>query len=44
MLSKEAKIDIISDVIYNYLKGKYKDRIAKELAEQILKELNEYDE
>lgn len=44
MLSKEAKIDIISDVIYDYLKGKHKDRIAKQLAEQILKELNEYDE
>jgi hypothetical protein len=44
MLSRESKVDIISDIIYDYLKGKHKDRIAKELAEQILKELNEYDE
>ena len=44
MLSKEAKINIISDVIYDYLKGKNKDKVAKELAEQILQELGEYDE
>jgi hypothetical protein len=44
MLSKEAKVDIISDVIYDYLKGKHKDKIAKDLAEKILYELGEYDE
>jgi hypothetical protein len=44
MLSKESKVDIISDIIYDYIKGKHKDKIAKDLAEQILKELGEYDE
>jgi hypothetical protein len=41
MLSKEAKINIISDVIYDYLKGKHKDKIAKDLAEQIIDALDE---
>lgn len=44
MLSKESKIEIISDILYDHLKGKHKDKIAKDLAEQILKELGEYDE
>lgn len=43
MLSKESKIDIISEIIYDHIKGKHKDKIAKELAEQILKELKEYE-
>lgn len=44
MLSKESQIEIISDILHEHLKGKYKDKIAKELAEQILQELEEYNE
>jgi hypothetical protein len=40
MLSKESQIEIISEIIYEHLKGKHKDRIAKELAEQIIDALD----
>ena len=36
MLSRESKIDSIVEIIYDQLKGKHKDRLAKQLAEEIL--------
>ena len=36
MLSRESKIDSIVDIIHDQLKGKHKDKLAKELAEKIL--------
>lgn len=41
MLSKESKIDIISDIIYEHLKGKHKDKLSKKLAEEIIDALDE---
>lgn len=41
MLSKESKIDIIAEIIYDHLKGKHKDRLSKELAEEIIEALDE---
>lgn len=43
MLSHESKVNIIADVIYEHLKGKHKDKLSKELAEQILAELESYE-
>lgn len=43
MLSKESKIEIISEIIHEHLKGKHKDRLSKELALLIIEELDEYD-
>ena len=36
MLSHQSKIDIISEIIHQHLKGKHKDKLAKELSEKIL--------
>jgi hypothetical protein len=36
MLSHEALVQTISDVIYDHVKGKHKDRISKDLAEKII--------
>ena len=44
MLSKESKIEIISEIIHDHLKGKHKDKLSKELAYQILDSLSEYEE
>lgn len=41
MLSNEAKLQIISDIIYDHLKGKHKDKLSKELAEKILSEISD---
>jgi hypothetical protein len=43
MLSHESLVQTISDIIYDSLKGKNKDKLAKELAEQII-EVLELDE
>lgn len=40
MLSKESQIEIISEIIYDYIKGKHKDRLSKDLAEQIIDALD----
>lgn len=39
MLSHQAKVDIISDIIYEHLKGKHKDALSIKLAEAIVNEL-----
>ena len=44
MLSHESKVDIIIDIIYDALKAKHKDRIARELAEKIILEFEEYEQ
>jgi len=36
MLSRESKIDSIFEIIHDELKGKHKDRLARQLAEKIL--------
>ena len=36
MLSNESLVQVISDIIYDHLKGKHKDKLAKELAEEII--------
>jgi len=41
MLSHEAKLQIISDIIYDHLKGKHKDSLSKKLAEEILSEISD---
>jgi hypothetical protein len=41
MLSHEAKIQVIADIIHEHLKGKHKDRLSKELAEKILQEISD---
>ena len=43
MLSHEALVQTISDVIYDHVKGKHKDKISRDLAEQII-EILELDE
>lgn len=43
MLSKESKIEIISEIIHEHLKGKHKDKLSRELASLIIEELDEYD-
>lgn len=40
MLSHESLVQVISDIIYDHLKGKHKDKLAKELAEEIIYELD----
>jgi len=39
MLSHQAKVDIIAEIIYEHLKGKHKDALAIKLAEKIVNEL-----
>jgi len=39
MLSHEAKVDIIADIIYDHIKGKHKDSLSIKLAEEIVGEL-----
>lgn len=41
MLSHEAKLQIIADIIYDHLKGKHKDKLSMELAEDILREISD---
>lgn len=36
MLSHESLVETISDIIYEHIKGKHKDKIARELAEEII--------
>jgi len=40
MLSRESMVQTITDIIYESLKGKNKDKIAKDLAEQIIEALD----
>lgn len=44
MLSKQAKVDIIADIIYDHIKGKHKDALSIKLAEQIVNELAELED
>lgn len=41
MLSEQSKVDIISEIIYDHLKGKHKDKLSKDLAKQIVDALDE---
>jgi hypothetical protein len=41
MLSHESKLDSIVDIIYDHLKGKHKDKIARQLAEEILEAIED---
>jgi len=41
MLSHDAKVQIIADVIYDHLKGKHKDKLSKDLAKKILQEISD---
>ena len=41
MLSDQTKIQIIADIIHDHLKVKHKDKLAIELAEQILQEISD---
>jgi hypothetical protein len=36
MLSHESLVQTISDIIYDHIKGKHKDKIATQLAEEII--------
>ena len=36
MISNESKIDTISEIIYDHLKGKHKDKLSKDLAKKII--------
>ncbi len=40
MLSNESKIDIISEIIHEHLKGKHKDALSKKLAGDIIEALS----
>lgn len=40
MLSKESQIEAIVEIIYDHLKGKHKEKLSKELAEQIIDALD----
>lgn len=40
MLSHESLVQTISDIIYESIKGKHKDKIARDLAEQIIEALD----
>lgn len=40
MLSHEALVQTISDIIYDSLKSKHKDKIARDLAEKIIDALD----
>lgn len=40
MLSHESKVDIISEIIYDHIKGKHKDKLSKEIAEKIIEALD----
>ena len=39
MLSHESLVQTISDIIYESIKGKHKDKIARQLAEEIIETL-----
>lgn len=41
MLSHESKVDIIAEIIHDHLKGKHKDKLSIELAEEIIDALDE---
>lgn len=41
MLSRESKLDSIVDIIHDHLKGKHKDKLAKDLAEEILEAIDD---
>lgn len=36
MLSYDSKVDTISEIIHDHLKGKHKDKLSKDLAEKII--------
>lgn len=40
MLSNESKIDIISEIIYDHLKGKHKDQLSRKIAGEIVEALS----
>jgi hypothetical protein len=46
MLSHESMVQTISDIIYESLKGKHKEKIARDLAKEIIEalDLNEKDD
>lgn len=41
MLSNESKIDIISEILHEHLKGKHKDKLSRQLALEIIDALDE---
>jgi len=41
MISRESKIDIIVEIIYDHIKGKHKDALSKKLAEQIVEAIDD---
>jgi hypothetical protein len=41
MLSKESKIEIISEIVHDHIKGKHKDKLSREIAEEIIEALDE---
>jgi len=41
MISNESKIEIISEIIYEHLKGKHKDALSKKLAEDIIEAIDD---
>lgn len=40
-MTEDEKIQKISDIIYDHLKGKHKDLLSKKLAVQIIEALND---
>ena len=40
MLSDQAKIEIIAEMIYEHLKGKHKDALSLKLANEIIEAIN----
>lgn len=41
MLSNESKIEIISEILHEHLKGKHKDKLSRDLALEIIEALDE---
>ena len=41
MISNESKIEIISEILYDHLKGKHKDALSKKLAEDIIEAIDD---
>lgn len=41
MLSKESKIEIISEILHDHLKGKHKGKLSRDLALEIVEALDE---
>lgn len=41
MLSHQTKVQIIADILHDHLKGKHKDNLSKQLAEEILQEIQD---